>query len=175
MEAMMERRALAVLLSVCLLPSCGSDSGSTPTPVPTPVPTPAPPQVVLSGGRTLPPSTATGAAFNTDRAGTLEATVDYTFATSDIFVLIARGNCTPELFLAEQCDFAAISLSGPKPRVVTLAGAPAGTYTLIIGNLSEVDEAFAVQVVLRPSAAGAAPPVRGASAARYWARRIPGP
>ena len=171
----MRRGALATLVAVCLLPACGGDSGSGPTPVPTPAPTPAPPQVVLAGNRALPAGSATGAAFNTDRTGTIEATVDYTFASSDIVVLIARGNCTADLFLADQCVYAATSLSGPKPRVVTVPGAAAGTYTLIVGNLGAVDEAIATQVLLRPGAAGAAPPVRGASAFREWVRRIPEP
>jgi hypothetical protein len=164
---MMRTRLLAAILLAGLLPACGSDSSSGPTPVPTPAPTPAPPQVVLSGSRALPAGFATGAAFNTDRAGTLEATVDYTFASSSIAVLIARGNCTAELFAAEQCLFAATSLSGPKPRVVTLTSAAAGTYTLIVGNLSDVDEAISVQVVLIPSAADAGR-VRAASPPSAW-------
>jgi hypothetical protein len=140
-----------------MMPACGGGGGGT-TPTTTPPttqPPPPPPQVVLSGNFTLPVDFVTGGFFTTTRAGALVATIDYTFATSQIVVLIARGECTFEQLTADTCTYAATSFSGPDPRSVTVPSAAAGTYTLIVANLGPADEAFSVQVVLTPSAAAA--------------------
>jgi hypothetical protein len=49
----------------------------------------------------------------------------------------------------------ATSFAGGDPRTVTVTGAAAGRYTLIVFNGGPDDEAFNVQVVLTPSAAAA--------------------
>jgi len=110
---------------------------------------------VLEGSSPLAAGFAAGAYFTTDRVGTIEATVNYTFAASEILVWIATGQCTAELFGAERCTFATSSFSGPRPRTVTLTGAAAGTYTLVVANLGPDDEAISVQVVFTPSAGAA--------------------
>jgi len=69
-----------------------------------------------------------------------------------IIVWVARGDCTAEQFEAEQCTYAATSFTGGKPRKVSVTGAPAGTYTLIVGNLGPDDDSIAFQVVLTPTA-----------------------
>jgi hypothetical protein len=97
--------------------------------------------------------------FTTSRAGALDATVDWTHATSDLDVYLVRGNCTGDQFLAEQCTIAAFSESTTaKPEKIHADAAAAGTYTLFIANASESEERISFQVVLTPSATGAAQP-----------------
>src|SRR4051794_38036655 len=86
-------RRVLVTIAVGSLPACG---GSSPTaaPPPTTQPTPPPPSVVSQGNTALAVNTARGVFFTTSRAGTLDTTVDYTFADSNIVVWIARGQCT---------------------------------------------------------------------------------
>jgi hypothetical protein len=117
--------------------------------------------VVRSGSFDLPVDFVAGSFFTTDRAGTIVATVDYTFANSDILVWIARGECTFEQFVDDTCTYAATSFSGGDPRSVAVAGAAAGTCTLIVYNGGPADEAFSVQVVLTPSAATVGNPSAG--------------
>jgi hypothetical protein len=145
---------LVAATGLSLLSGCGGES-TTPTVVTTPPPTPPPPRVVLQGNRNLDVNFAFGEYFTTDRAGTLEAIVDHTFANSLILVWIARDQCTAELFDAEQCNYAATSFAGSKPRRVSFTGAAAGTYTLIVGNGGPQAEAVSYQVVLTPSASSA--------------------
>jgi hypothetical protein len=97
----------------------------------------------------------TGAFFTTDRMGTIDATVDYTFIDSRIVVWIARGRCTPEQFNANSCDFAATSFTGSKPRRVSVTAAAPGTYTFIVGNAGPRDESFSYQIVHTPTVAAA--------------------
>jgi hypothetical protein len=144
-----------VAAGLVVVSACGG-SDSTPVTPTTTQPTPPPPRTVLSGGTTLAVNYAVGAYFTVDRAGTVEATVDYTYATSQIFVWIARGQCTPELF-PDQCTYVASSFAGAKPRRVSATGAVAGTYTLIVGNAGPDDESISYQVVLTPTAGTASP------------------
>jgi hypothetical protein len=96
------------------------------------------------------------APFTTTLTGTLLATVDWTFATNDVDVFIARGDCTPQTFLQGGCNIGAFSDSATaKPERVTLAGAPAGTYTLLVANAGARDESLSWQVVLTPTASSA--------------------
>jgi hypothetical protein len=156
-----------------LMAACGGSSGPTPVPTTT-MPAPPPPRVVLQGSTPLRAGFAAGAYFTTDRVGTIEATVDYTFTASQIHVWIATGQCTAELFGAEQCTFATSSFAGAKPRVLTLTGAAAGTYTLVMANLGPDDEAVSVQVVFTPSAGAASNESRNLTPARpgAWSRKL---
>jgi hypothetical protein len=149
-------RACAIS-ALLFLSACGSDSGgTTPTPITTPTPTPTPVrQTVFQRNVAMPSLTGFAVELTTDRAGTIDVTVDYTFVTSDIVLLIANGRCTEEQLNADQCTFAATSFEGPKPRTLALPGAAAGTYTLIVANLSEGDESVVIVVGFTPSAAGA--------------------
>jgi hypothetical protein len=90
-------------------------------------------------------------------AGTLDATVDWTFPSDRLFMYIAQASCTVEQFAADVCPddaacacrFAVRSESTfNKPRILTLANAPAGPYTLIVWNLGPKDESisFAISV-----------------------------
>jgi len=131
--------AALIVLSACsgsnpAAPSSGSSAPSTRT--------------VVEGNDSLSVGFARATFFSIDRAGTLEATVDYTSASSQIAVWIARGKCTFEQFDAEQCSFAALSMSGDKPRRVTATGVEKGDYTLITGNFGPIEERVSFRVVL---------------------------
>jgi hypothetical protein len=106
------------------------------------------PRTVVEGNDSLSVGFARGTFFSSDRAGTLEATVDYTSAASQVAVWIARGKCSFEQFEADHCSFAALSMSGDKPRRVTATGVAAGDYTLIIGNFGPIEERVSFRVVL---------------------------
>jgi hypothetical protein len=110
--------------------------------------------VAERSGVSIPAGYGYGTYFDTSATGTLDATVDYTHADSGILVWIAKGQCTGEQWAADQCTYAATSLSGGKPRKVTATGQTAGSYTLIVGNLGPKDEAVSMQVVFTQASAG---------------------
>jgi hypothetical protein len=108
--------------------------------------------------------------FTTTRTGTLEATVDWTYAANDLDVLVARGSCTLDQLLAQQCPILAYSDSATaKPERVRAENAAAGTYTLFVENIGPGDESLSYQVVLTPTTASALPP----SASRRGAQDMP--
>ncbi|SRR5712691_10481296 len=152
---------LAALWLTLVLPGCGGGGGpttsSTPTPVPGPVRT-----LVTQGSATLLPPDANSThfralPFTTSTKGTVEATVDWTFPTNTVWMFIATGSCSAEQFALLACpddpgcpcQFAARSeTSTPKPRVLTVPDAAAGTYTLVVWNLGPREESFTYQVIL---------------------------
>lgn len=147
------RYVLALAVSP-LVSGCGG--GTSPTsPDVQPPPTVASPRLLLQGSQRLPVMVAMGAYFQSDAGGTLDATVDYTFATSQILVWIVRGQCTEAQFAANQCDVAASSFTGPKPRKVSVTGAASGSYLLVVGNAGPQEEAVSFQIVLTPGPSGA--------------------
>lgn len=145
---------------VLSLAACGGGGGGGPTtPTATPLPTPTPPVVVLQGSDTLETGIVGWVPFTTTRVGNIEATVDWTFATNDVDVLVARGSCDADQLAAQQCPIVALSLSTTaKPEKVRTDSAAAGTYTLFVENTGPGDESVSFQVVLTPTTAAAAPP-----------------
>ena len=154
--------ALALSLTAC----GGSSDGPTPTPMVTPPPTPPPPQVVAEGtGLSLEAEFIGRVPITTTRTGSLEATVDWTFAANDIDVALVRTNCSVDQFFAGACQVLTISASTTaKPERIRVDSAAAGDYTLFIENTGPGDETLSFQVVLTPSATGAAPPSASARA-----------
>ena len=145
------KRVLATsVLGVCIA-ACGGKSTTAPTPVRT---------VFATGQTALVAPDAQGNAqfadvpFTTSAVGTLEATVDWTFPTNTIWVFLASGSCTVPQFQqcpgpGCQCQFAVSSMtSAPKPRVLTVPGAAAGNYALIIWNLGPREESVNYQLAL---------------------------
>src|SRR5262245_47386978 len=96
--------ASAVLPCVALT-AC--DGGSSPT-------SPAPVTDVLLQG-SLPDVQVLAfypvGTFTTSVAGRLEVTVDWTFATNDLDVYVARGACTVDQVNQKTCNFASFSES----------------------------------------------------------------
>jgi hypothetical protein len=149
--------ALAAGLSLVLgLWGCGGSSGG-PSPIPTPVPTPTPPVVVSQGGGPIEAGFIVMAQpIVTTAAGRLDVTVDWTFASNDIDVLIARGACSFDQFDNGQCNIAAFSISTTaKPERISVSGAAAGLYTLFVENFGPGDDSASYQVVLSPGASSA--------------------
>jgi hypothetical protein len=72
--------------------------------------------------------------------------------------------------VSQQCTVLVFSVSTTaKPERIRTGNAAAGTYTLFIENTGPGDESLSFQVVLTPSAAGAAPP----SASSRGGRAVP--
>jgi hypothetical protein len=145
-------RLMCAAVLAALIPACGG-GGSGPDPVPStaPPPAPAPVTTVLGEGAFsgLAPDGAAGGTFTTPRAGDLEVIVDWTFASNDLDLLLFRGECSEEQFLADQCDLADVADSlTAKPERVGLAGAPAGAYTLVVINFGATEETFSYQILL---------------------------
>jgi hypothetical protein len=85
--------------------------------------------------------------------------VDWTFAANDVDVLLARGDCSFDQLEALQCPIVVFSVSTTaKPEKIRTENAAAGAYTLFVENTGPGDESVSFQVVLTPSATGAAPP-----------------
>ena len=132
-------RSLLLGLGLILaLAACGSDSATPPTtpptPVPTPVPTPTPPTVVAQGGDKLNALQVLNFDLTTSATGTIEVTVDYTFADSQVLVWLTDRQCSPQLFQSDSCTYLAKSLEGPKPRVIRASSVAAGTYSVFVAN-----------------------------------------
>jgi len=138
----------AMVGSLLTLGGCGgSDS---PTNVPAVTTPPAPVSTVLAEGSrsnlgvngelSLDP-------FMTPANGTLDVTVDWTFATNNVQIYLADGLCSVQDF-PYGCDFAgeAESLTA-KPERLHLENLRAGTYTLIIVNPGPAVESVSFQIV----------------------------
>src|SRR5262245_54668981 len=101
--------ALAVAGGAAFLSACGG-GGSTPTTPSTPPPTPPPaPRVLLQGGGAIPAEEGGAVQFNVDVVGRLDITVDWTFATNDIDLLLFRGTCTEDQLIADTCNLVTIA------------------------------------------------------------------
>lgn len=146
-------RVLATAL-VALFAACGGDGGMTTPSVPTAAPAPPAPVVVAQSSGSLPARYLAMIPFTTTQTGTIDVTVDWTFASNDVDVYLARGACSFEEFVALQCQLVAFSESTvAKPEKLSVPNAVAGGYTLLIGNLGPGDESVAFQVVLTPALA----------------------
>jgi|PlaIllAssembly_1097288.scaffolds.fasta_scaffold273696_2 hypothetical protein len=147
-----------LVVSFALAAACGGGSGSPTTPVTTtPTTTLPPPSVVLQDSYAIQAGWLYWWYFTTSRTGTIDVSIDYTYPTNPIVIWIARGNCTGEVLVADQCDIAATSFAGSKPRKVSVTAAAAGNYTLLVGNAGEQDDSISFQVVLTPTASTAGP------------------
>jgi hypothetical protein len=127
----------------------GSNSPSTPS-SPAPTPTPAPVTTAIyqnSGG--VPPMTLVRLDFNIPNAGTVNATVDWTFASSTVAIALTTQACADPsaAFLASCSQIGTPQLDSRKPKTITGA-AQAGGGRLWIANLATVDESVAVLVTL---------------------------
>jgi hypothetical protein len=152
-------RLFLPVFSLLVLAACES---STPT-APGGLAQAANARVVLEGSESLAVDFAFLRLFTTDRSGIIDATVDYTRAASQIIIWIAKGQCTGEQFEAERCTYVATSFAGEKPRKVSVTGAAAGEYTLIVGNLGPDDEQVSFRTVLTSTGASASQSVTTSS------------
>lgn len=140
------------------LGACGSEGPTTPVTVTTtpPPPTPRPPVVLDRSEGQLPAFVALVRTLATTETGSFDVTVDWTFASNDVDVAIARGACSIEDVLADRCLYSAMTTSTTaKPERLRLANQPAGTYTLVVANFGPEDESIAYQAVFTPGTSAA--------------------
>src|SRR5262245_44695589 len=158
-------RAISVALAggAAFLSACGGGGNPPQTPTTLPPSPPPAPRVLAQGGGPIPAMEGGGVAFNVDVVGRLAITVDWTFATNDIDLILFRGTCPEDQLQAAVCNVLSIADSETaKPEHLTLPNAAVGLYTLVAINLGPEDESAAFQVVLTPGAAG---PVESSSQA----------
>jgi hypothetical protein len=160
----------------------------TPAPTPSPIPTPTPAptttstSVIAEGSSSLAVLTLLAVPFTTDAAGTINATVDWTFSTNDVDLYLTRGTnpCTADQFNNRTCAFLDSAESATdRPETVSAPDLAAGAYTLYIGNFGPTEESVGYQVTLTTSSgtsalAPAAPlsPVPTTSGIKHLVSRI---
>lgn len=106
-------------------------------------------------------------------AGTLEATVDWTFASNNLLVGWAQGDCDAN----PACQILVGDGSAQKPKTVKTATVQPGKYTLIIENDGTTNESISYQIfhtasVAQLAALGRASSV-GPKALRLELRAVP--
>ncbi len=158
---------LAVGLFAC--GGSGNDCTNHPTgPGCIPPATTLPPAVrtpIQTESGSLPARTVVRSPFTTPRNGTLDITVDWTFASSPIGVYVVREACTIADFNARTCKFVTTSETTQKPRKISLPSFTAGTYELLIANFANVDESVSYEIGLT-TGGGASSASTGRSGAR---------
>ena len=138
-------------------------------PSPTPTPPPPPPFVIYGDSGSVPADSAIAIDFSIPNAGTVAATVDWTFASSDVWVAMTTNACNDFVqAFRGQCGQIGVPDTGNlKPKTVTGSVAQATSARLWIANFATVDESMAVQITLArtssASEAGVLEPV-----ARSW-------
>jgi hypothetical protein len=142
--------AFAMMLGGCGDDDCTKNPNGPGCPVKTTLATPPPVvrSVIQASAHSLPSSTLWVNEFTTPKNGTLDITVDWTFASSPIGVYVVREACTLDDFNARACKFVTTSETLQKPRKITLPGFTAGTYQILIGNFADVDESFSYEIGL---------------------------
>jgi len=170
MNAIRRRLALAQAVTLALmLGACGSDPVKPDDP---PTPPPPPPEVrtlLMEGSYSgLKDRVLLAVPFNTDAAGSIEAKVDWTFASNDVDIYLVRGSCTLEQFQTAACPFVVNSdRSTAKPEKITATSQTAGSYTLYIGNWGPAEESVSFQIFgITGGAASSASTIRSDRAVR---------
>jgi hypothetical protein len=157
MNAIRRKLALAPAVAFALLlGACGgSENRQCPNPAdatcPSPSPTPTPVVRTLIGEGSfsgLGERFIAEIPFQLGTRATIEATVDWTFATDDVDVFIVRGRCTLDQFNTGTCPFAAFATNtSTKPERVTAPNQEEGSYNLYILNLGPAEESVSFQIV----------------------------
>jgi hypothetical protein len=136
------------------LSGCGGDSGTQPTAVTTPTrPTPVTTVLVQNSFTGLDPQGVLVITFQVTNAGDLDAVVDWTFASNNLDVALARGQrtcvTTGNVVDLSQCTVAATAASlTSKPERLHIGPLAADTYTLYIGNFGSTTESLSYQISL---------------------------
>jgi hypothetical protein len=148
------RLAGAVALAMTL-GACGSDGPTDPVIETSPSPTPPPPFVIYGDSGSVPPDSAVYIDFSIPNAGTVAATVDWTFASSDVWLAMTTSACNDfiQAFIGQCSHIGTPNLGNSKPKTVTGTVNQATTGRLWIGNFATVDESMAVQITLARSSA----------------------
>jgi hypothetical protein len=149
-----------VLAGAISLSACGG--GTDPTPIPTPTPTPAPVSetiVIYGNNGPVPAESGVYIDFAIPSAGTVEATVDWTFPSSMVLVAMTSAACNDAqaAFLGQCSQIGTPNLGLSKPKRVFGPVSQAGTGRLWIINGATVDESMAVQITLTRTRSASAP------------------
>ena len=146
-------QSLLTLVAIGGILCCGSSSPSTPTLQPTPTPIPPPPIVVTQGSSAVRAKYFWEFPFSIAQAGTLKATVNWTFATNLMWTGIAPSSCTVAAYQAFTCNFLVFDTTpAPTPtKVLTLPNLSPGSYVVLVDNRGPQDDSFSYQVILSPN------------------------
>ncbi len=180
--------AFALVCTLTWLAACGGGgNGVTVSPTPVATPTPGPVRTVVGQGSfalcapTHRYTYFSWATITTRASGTLDTTVDWTYATNTLFMYMADGECTGDQFASDDCPGPACACKfsvtseaqTPKPRVLSVPNAAAGTRTLIVWNQGPTEESCSYQAVLTTTGATATATARGSAGLEVRAKRIP--
>jgi hypothetical protein len=138
------RRPLVVasLRALALVSMAGCSSPAGPTSGPCTV------ETVFSGESRIPASTYFVQSITTDRTGRLAVIVDWVLPTDIVSTVLAQGPCSLDQFLANHCNVILNLFPPPKPLVASTYWMNAGSYDLILGNFSPVEEIASMKVTL---------------------------
>jgi len=120
------------------LSGCGGSPSAPPTPQRT---------LIAQGSSDVPPLSQGVGFFVTAQitgTATLEATVDWTSASSQVAVFWGQGNCAQN----PNCPVLVSDTTTAKPKTVTAANLPAGPYSLAVLNLATTSESVSYQIFL---------------------------
>ena len=178
MNAMQKSVTLAGALALALtFAACdnGGGGGCAENPLgpgcvssPAPSPSPVSETIVIFGDNGPVPAESGGwIDFTIPSAGLVEATVDWTFASSQVAIAMTTGPCDNP-FAGGCTNIGPMNLTRSlKPKTVSGSVTQGGPARLWIVNLATVDESMAVQITLTRTRAASAP-VTLESFARSW-------
>jgi hypothetical protein len=130
--------------------------------------------VIYGDNGKVPPDSALYVDFGIPSAGTVEATVDWTFPSSGVWVAMTTPDCNDfvQAFLGQCSHIGSPNVGSSKPKRVSGSVTQGGPGRLWIANFATVDESMALQITLTTtrtaSAAVALAPFSGS-----WVR-VPG-
>jgi len=143
------RLTLTVLTAVCLSGCEGPTSGPPPTTLP------SPPVRVLLFSEELAFSAAPFGAVTylfrdvqVPRSGRVEITLDWTFESSNLDILVTDSACEDSTLLAGACSISASDRTQAKPAGLTFTQPAAATIRVWILSNANVDEAGVLNVYL---------------------------
>ena len=151
---------------VALLSGCGGDNPVNPSPPPPPPPPVPVTEVLVEGGGALGQLMLGSLSFDTTKSGKLDVIVDWTYATNDVDVYLAKGICSFDQFIAAQCNMVAFSESTiAKPEKISASDMAPGAYTLLVGNIGPTEDSVSFQVLLTslPGASSSSAKAAGAA------------
>jgi hypothetical protein len=106
-------------------------------------------ETLLSGPMKVPANTFLVQPITTSHTGRLQVTVDWVSSVNIVSMVLAQAPCSPEQFGADQCNLILNLFPPPKPLEGATYWLGAGTYDLLLGNFSPVDEVASTEVILR--------------------------
>jgi hypothetical protein len=149
-----------VLAGAIALSACGSDTIVNPPPPPPPPPPVQETIVIFGDSGSIPAETVGYIEFAIPSAGTVAATVDWTFASSMVAIALTTSACDDfeAAFLGSCSHIAPPNISRTqKPKTVSGSVTQATTARLWVLNLATVDESVAVQVTLTRTRSASTP------------------